>query len=976
MNGNDAYPLVPESWKRPWMILWTAILPQALLLWMNIQSWHLVSGEMADDQLQWAFFVFAGEVGLLAANAGLFVFLLARRRLFNGWIGASSLVLHAGFLFLVCYALGEGLLPSSVTTWILPEEVFVYYQFALIMPAAFFGLACMACYPRRPRNHRDLALTLSLCIGIPLGWFGLVSIRWPHFPSWMDWMGPVVFALFTFVLIAALVRLVFIICAGVRSQNRAVQMIFAGLFGLILPLGGLTVNWFVPLPADFQFLAIYALAILNGVFLLLPDDGAERSRLIVWLGRCLLYPFTFYFFIVFLPFLPFSIPAMIIMGAGFLILTPTVLFLFHTRLIAEGFSHAATTLSRAKIMGLMVGALSLIPAYILGGAVMDRINLHEALRYAYQDQPSDTAPYRGSRLLLKHSLHRLRDFKAGRHLPFLSSLYNKIVFDGLVLPDDKMQDLHRTFFGCDLEEPRSQGKYAAYFSSRPRAFSIRPPMRPVPTQAVLESVRTSEFEEDGCRSMLAQLEIRNPLDQQEEFVTQISLPDGVMISGFWLHIGKDRVPGRIFEKKTALWVYRMIRDMTRRDPGLLYYQDKNHLELRVFPLAAKETRQVEIEFLYPGTLSPAIAMGDRRFSPKGGQGISLVASESTGTYAVVSSETLAALPKATRRPYLHFIIDRSLSGAVDSTSVVARCRSLAAQFPEIADCAVTYANYEVCDASDALIPVESLEQVLSGELLPVRGGFCRDRAIRHALAVYAGRLQPADAAAPFFLRYPVVVVVSTDESRPLAQGNLKAFMAHSPDVPCFYTAAKENELKAEGLDGKQEDAACLRTRPVNVVLFELGGEIVACPADGGRSAALTFLRGEGSVLRVYDPARGDFQPLEKATWLSSKSRYGQGSEALLIHAAAERDASRAFELQPLLAEKSRQCGILTPATSYIVVENSAQWKMLELTEKKKLKNFEALELAATPEPSTWGLMLLAGGCLAWRAWRQGRRPSP
>ena len=64
--------------------------------------------------------------------------------------------------------------------------------------------------------------------------------------------------------------------------------------------------------------------------------------------------------------------------------------------------------------------------------------------------------------------------------------------------------------------------------------------------------------------------------------------------------------------------------------------------------------------------------------------------------------------------------------------------------------------------------------------------------------------------------------------------------------------------------------------------------------------------------------------------------------------------------QPLksIVATSRETGILLPATSYIVVENSAQWKMLQMKEKQKLGSLEALEFMETPEPGFW--ILLAG----------------
>ena len=108
----------------------------------------------------------------------------------------------------------------------------------------------------------------------------------------------------------------------------------------------------------------------------------------------------------------------------------------------------------------------------------------------------------------------------------------------------------------------------------------------------------------------AVLKLKNLGQDQNEFVTKIRVPEGVFLSGYWLHVGEERVPGRLFEKKTALWVYQNIRDFERRDPGLVYYVTPTELTLRVFPLASGETRTTEIEFLYPKEWKPRISIGD------------------------------------------------------------------------------------------------------------------------------------------------------------------------------------------------------------------------------------------------------------------------------------------------------------------------------------------------------------------------------
>ncbi len=69
---------------------------------------------------------------------------------------------------------------------------------------------------------------------------------------------------------------------------------------------------------------------------------------------------------------------------------------------------------------------------------------------------------------------------------------------------------------------------------------------------------------------------------------------------------------------------------------------------------------------------------------------------------------------------------------------------------------------------------------------------------------------------------------------------------------------------------------------------------------------------------------------------------------------------------PALVAASRASGILIPDTSYIVVENSAQWKMLEKGEKQKLGQNAALEFVETPAPPALWVALGFGGWLALR----------
>lgn len=68
----------------------------------------------------------------------------------------------------------------------------------------------------------------------------------------------------------------------------------------------------------------------------------------------------------------------------------------------------------------------------------------------------------------------------------------------------------------------------------------------------------------------------------------------------------------------------------------------------------------------------------------------------------------------------------------------------------------------------------------------------------------------------------------------------------------------------------------------------------------------------------------------------------------------------------------RATGILVPSVAYMVVENTAQWKMLERAEKKATKGHEGLAMQETvPEPSTLLLVITGAAALLGARRRRG-----
>ncbi|MGQ9589302.1 MAG: VIT domain-containing protein [Planctomycetota bacterium] len=127
---------------------------------------------------------------------------------------------------------------------------------------------------------------------------------------------------------------------------------------------------------------------------------------------------------------------------------------------------------------------------------------------------------------------------------------------------------------------------------------IRPP-RPVPPRErfALEVTRhkvSVDIDESLARTRVEET-FSNPNDLQLEGDYLFPLPPGAAVSAFAMKIGGKEVTGEILEKERARRIY---EDIVRRlkDPGLLEYVDRGLFRARVFPIPARGSVEVAIEY--------------------------------------------------------------------------------------------------------------------------------------------------------------------------------------------------------------------------------------------------------------------------------------------------------------------------------------------------------------------------------------------
>jgi hypothetical protein len=88
----------------------------------------------------------------------------------------------------------------------------------------------------------------------------------------------------------------------------------------------------------------------------------------------------------------------------------------------------------------------------------------------------------------------------------------------------------------------------------------------------------------------------NPHERALEGDLHVPLPEGSTVSGYALDIGGQMVDGVVVEKEKGRTVYeKIVRQGI--DPGLIEWAKGNHFKTRVFPIPAKGTRTIRVDYV-------------------------------------------------------------------------------------------------------------------------------------------------------------------------------------------------------------------------------------------------------------------------------------------------------------------------------------------------------------------------------------------
>jgi hypothetical protein len=905
--------------------------------------------------------------------AALFVWLMHRNKKTEvGWAwNLLFLTAHIGYLWYVSIHAWQ-VVPSNIEPWILDQGALILNQFTFMMPGLFYAGLRFACFETKLSSRSDLGLSLFVAVGAPASFylfFGLLSkLAWSAGLRFSSFLVSLFFIFVTVLAFIGIIRAVVMIYNYLQSRGEIFQLIFAGIVCLAGPIGGLLLNRTIPFPADFQTPWVYVLAIINGLIVMTPSAQKPEGRGIMLLARSVTFPFTFYFFLVFLPFLPLALPALFALGTGFLFLVPVVLFLFHVKKLIEDFKGYLQSASITSALCIVITGLCVLPGYFTVEALKDKASLDKALQYVYAPDYTRDNSFSGSVKSVKRTLIQLKEFKEGIQLPYLSGFYNRIVFEGMVLPDKKMEYMYRFFTGDDLTKipiKKNWGMGRMRGGWFGRTGSLPEPNRQV--ELVKSEIQT-ETNKDIVKTRVRLQVHNNGSSDRAEFFREIHIPAGVLITGFSLKVGDAFVPGEIFEKRAAMWVYHMIRDYTRRDPGILTYQSPEQVNLNIYPVQVNETREVAIDFQFPAGQNPVITLGDKELiltdssNPATNQAI-VAGSSGVQSFTVLSREAQAQLPKTKRVPYFHFILDASKNGVMNNGAYKERIDAVINAFPLVKRARFSSAHFNVQELTEDPVALDSgnINAALSDNTLKPEGSLDLTRVFKQEWMRYEAQLDKD------WLEYPVFVLISRDSTANFMPDvdNAAFFRRMVPDCAYFLAADVGGKFEKRMLWSNTVDPELNA-----VIILRSGTSVVVLPGSAANMQS-AFFKGPSlsTEVSVYNPDVLQFVPVSNVKILNKESAYARGMGLMAGNLVALKNPSDFDRMLTALIEESRRLGVMIPSTSYIVVERSSQWKTLKLKEQQRLGTSQGLEFddgIQTPSPPMWVMALLLVILLRWK----------
>jgi hypothetical protein len=425
-----------------------------------------------------------------------------------------------------------------------------------------------------------------------------------------------------------------------------------------------------------------------------------------------------------------------------------------------------------------------------------------------------------------------------------------------------------------------------------------------------------------------------------EYATTIDLPEGCWISDYYLFVGDKREPGILAEKKSAMWVFSQIRS-GNRDPGILHYLTGNKVAFRVFPFLKDEVRKTGIEFLHKEPVRLTI---DDHIVELGNQAEAMTENVDNPYVTYISSQRKQTLKAVKRTPYFHFLIDVSHGKKSHSADFIQRIEKILETYDPLSENAqISFVNSYV-----NTLPLTS-DWKQNYQSQPFEGGFYLDRAIRTTLFnAYKNKSNP------------VIVVVTTDIQDAVLDNDFSDFEFSFPERDRFFNLSSDGSLQPHSLTEnpkKQINDSISFSYDQTVLEYRLADNSTVYLPDNDKP---------GIILKedIFEVQEAE---IKEKNWQTALTLQGLWRSQILHPETSDNTWLR-------MVKYSFMSKVMTPVTSYLVVENEAQKAILKKKQEQVLSGNRSLDLDENTqrmsEPGFVVFAILLGMILWYRHKRQ------
>ena len=638
----------------PRWILILNTLPIVLIILLFGYQFELIKVFLADTSIQQWKFTASLVAGLVCFSGMVALYHIYGKKLLTPLYALICLLVYTAFLYYFSENI-RTLIPRSVPNWKIIDDTFVLLSTAL-MPTLAHALLILIIWLTPEKKEYSGFLNFLMSLMVPAIWYVFNQIISPLWNPTPTRSGTHTLMILAFVVVVIfmffLVRSFYIVISRWANYSDEVKNTYFVLFTFVFPIAGLLLNSTLLIFGNFSSPWFYALAVLNSIFLCLHTDNI-KWRLLLLLGKSITLPFSVYFFLLFLPYLPLSLVAVVLLGIGLLMLTPLILFPIHINSIQKDLVFLSKSISKKYLYLLvLIGCLS-IPLILTINYLGHKQNLHKALNHLYHSDYSQ--PISIDKSNLKQTLDAVRgnNMRSQRILgvatnaPYIGVYYNWLVLDNLSLSREKIERMENIFLGIQKEKN----------NFRRRPFVQRKDAIELSNYKV-----TSQFDaQQGAYKSWVDLELTNQSNRNNaEYTTTIELPTGAWISDYYLYVGDRKDYGLLSEKRAATWIYTSIRNI-RKDPGILYYLGGNNIRFKVFPFSKDEVRKTGFEIIHKEPFKLEI---DGKARQLGNKNSDTYGFENENILYLTSTEK-SQLNKTVRAPYFHYIVDSSAGADVE-----------------------------------------------------------------------------------------------------------------------------------------------------------------------------------------------------------------------------------------------------------------------------------------------------------------------